>query len=732
MTPSSTRAEAGEEVSQFSAPSTPVQAPAQTSGHYDLVPPNLKLASGEAITPSAAQLALTRGLSNLSVAGSATGAQSLGSSRVSQYDPGSQGSENQETMLKDVSNVSTPHSTPRAERNELEGSVRGEESVRGEGSIADEGDLKETTQAMGGLGIEGVDRDPTPEPPAQAESHKDESIKEGGFVKASEVDGNVVIDDEPESTPAPPHPNDLPDPSQPSKEDAEVDIPINAGEHIDEIAGKKLEEDPNQADDLADLKSGNLSRKKAPHGTHSVDQNPINNIVEAGISMGLDEQVVPTEELKEQGGVAGERIEDVEKPDAVEQPKDKSEDYAANDELEVRTATATNESAAGSSESAQTQHVSEPESASQQTKDSKEEKVSTIQQKDDDLPRDSMPDIIEGKRAAGLRLDDAEGAGAGPLTSGETDKLKDHLNEERRKAAEKEIEKEESQGADPNEGLQTEEDRDEGKSRREQLIEALDQNKNADEDLQEEVDEETRAKARGVTEKITAELRDKEEEGDAEEDVEKKVAADKGEHKETVQADKVTQDAGQANLSKLEKDLEEDKDDETQSNEHKKPIRVQLEPAPIAQPAEDVDEDDTAAKDAIAEPKVESDASKTPAPSFPTPPSEDPDVVDPITPESAQPETVQASEPATPLDTNVIKSFPEVPDEEKPRVEVHVSHSPLNSPMKGVHNDHQPETPLAKLPGTSKRMLKVVQSLGKDAEVWKLRVHLSLLNQQSD
>ena len=683
MTPSSTRAEAGDEVSQFSAPSTPIQGPAATSGHYDLVPPNLKLASGESAGPSPAQIALNRASSTLSNVGSAAGEQSLSSSRVSEYDPSSQGSENPQTMLDSLSDVSTPLGTPKAELRRFEGSL-----PRGEGSVVDDKDFEDIAQQLDRLGVEGneggVDRDPTPEARSVDDSAPIEA-KEGGFVKASELDGQVIIDDEPEKeSAAPPNPNDLADPSAPSKEQAQDDIPIESEDKIEHAAGPELDEDPNKADDLADLKAGKLQRAKDSHGTHTVDQNPINNMTEAGIAMGLDEQIVPPSEQKEQGGVAGQRIEDIEQPTSIEPPKEaQSNDYAASEELDVRTATSTSGSR------------TDPSKSEGDSQSKSNESGSTAQQQELNLSKEQMPDIIEGKRASGLRLDDAVGAGAGPLTSGDTDQLKDHLNAQRREEAEKEKKEEEEEGGEGSsamEGLQTEEDRDEGKSRREQLIEALDQNKDADKDLEDGLDEAQKEKAKAVTGKMTEEIREQEEEGEPEGEAEKKVAEGKGEKKEVVQADDLNPDAGKADLGAIEKDLEEES----------KPKQVQVEPAPIAQRAEDTEDGETetaSATNVKPENEPETHAAPSSPPAFPSPPQEDPDVVDPLKPSDDATEAGDDAplRPATPVDSAILKSFPDVPDEDKPRVEVHVNHSPVNSPIKGLHGDHPPETPPAKV-----------------------------------
>lgn len=137
MTPSSTRAEAGEEVSELSLPSTPVAAPNLPPPEYDLVPGNLKLAAASG------------------TAGGSTYAPSISSSLVSQYDPASS-TDDAATNLKDVSGVSTPTGTPRQARRELdpegpEGSAPS--STRDDGS-GGEDDVPKLQEKLEGLGLE--------------------------------------------------------------------------------------------------------------------------------------------------------------------------------------------------------------------------------------------------------------------------------------------------------------------------------------------------------------------------------------------------------------------------------------------------------------------------------------------------------------------------------------------------------------------------------------------------
>lgn len=135
MTPSSTRAEAGEDAS--SMPSTPVPTVSSELPPpvYDLVPGNLKLAAG---------------IARASDARSVSSAMSVSSSLVSQYDPASvEGREEGErpTNLNDVSEVSTPTGTPRQALRQLDndsvaGSSRGAPSAP-PSEIGDDTELRE-------------------------------------------------------------------------------------------------------------------------------------------------------------------------------------------------------------------------------------------------------------------------------------------------------------------------------------------------------------------------------------------------------------------------------------------------------------------------------------------------------------------------------------------------------------------------------------------------------------
>ena len=124
-----------------------------------------------------------------------------------------------------------------------------------------------------------------------------------------------------------------------------------------------------------------------------------------------------------------------------------------------------------------------------------------------------------------------------------------------------------------------------------------------------------------------------------------------------------------------------------------KPIQMHIEPAPIAQPAEaDIASD--RAPEPVSADQAESSTTDAVSPTFPTAPNDEPDTLQPLGPPDP-----------SPVDPTFIKSFPEVPDEERPRVEVHVSSSPVNTPQKGLlSSTRTPGTPLADLPGHSKSL----------------------------
>ena len=106
-----------------------------------------------------------------------------------------------------------------------------------------------------------------------------------------------------------------------------------------------------------------------------------------------------------------------------------------------------------------------------------------------------------------------------------------------------------------------------------------------------------------------------------------------------------------------------------------KPYQLHIEPAPIAQPANEaddpIDDDQPQPTTTVENGNEDSDMQDTAVPSFPDPPHT---LLPP-------PDRSSAS---TPLDPSFAKSFPDVPDESKPRVEIHVS-----SPARQISNPHE-------------------------------------------
>lgn len=136
----------------------------------------------------------------------------------------------------------------------------------------------------------------------------------------------------------------------------------------------------------------------------------------------------------------------------------------------------------------------------------------------------------------------------------------------------------------------------------------------------------------------------------------------------------------------------------------KKPLQVQIEPAPIAQPLDEeavepyrTDESLKASPMQVDEEGISNDTATLELPSVPR------TELDSLSPTA---QGYQSRSPSlTPIDASILRSFPDVPDEEKPRVEVHVS-SPQNTPQKGRSGSlgTNQETPIAYLPGHSKSL----------------------------
>ncbi|ORY26152.1 hypothetical protein BCR39DRAFT_541999 [Naematelia encephala] len=287
MTPSSTRAEAGDSTSEFSAPSTPVAnaAPELPPPEYDLVPGNLRFAAAGMPWDLANSSGYLQSV-----------APSVASSLVSQYDPSSAGSETAGRM-GGVSGISTPSGTPKAAHRQLDGSRLGEGSIRGEGSEVDELDV--VARKLEGLDVDVPDRDPTPEPPTI----------------------NISSDKEPllyQDTPGPAH-NPIPHEAM-------------AGASDEAAVGTNLEHDPNTDGDLAALKAGELNH---PPTDQVVDESPLEFLAQAGQAGTQVERSATPEAPKEPS--PGELMGFLKRPDVIEEPSPHEADTEGV--LEVREAT---------------------------------------------------------------------------------------------------------------------------------------------------------------------------------------------------------------------------------------------------------------------------------------------------------------------------------------------------------------------------------------------------------
>jgi hypothetical protein len=576
-TPSSTRADIGEETTELSPPTTPVAAPEMPQDdnliRSDLTPHNLP-ANAVAANP------LLRSLS-----GGPT--PSLTSSMASQYDSKG-GSEDQTQMMHDVSEISTPMGTPRAAARGLEGSVGG--SVEG-GSVADINDL--------GSRLEGLDTSDAKEGGSDAgeslaaSAGKEESVemdKEEVNEPAKEeedvsMDNNTPKEDESsigtekviaktsaeEETVHEPMAGEAPtDHPQGILQDPKATVETVELENNDPKPTESSDRDPNLDDDLDDLKAGKLEHSKSTDDDIPTDEIPADNLSGGMLGQNEIEPEISKDELKHQGGVAGQRMEDVENPDQIISPDD-VESNVDDGGPEIEDATPSN--------------------------DALENRGVAIEDGKDLGPRGSL----DGPQKFSVEfLEESRGT----EKAAELDQSEYHMSKK--------------EGESENEGSATDEKSEGG--------------------------EKTSEAPAGETEESTLPA--------------------------------------------------EDKDAET------KPMQVQIEPAPIAQPASEPEDTQQVVPDTSDEPTPSAEIDP---PTFPAPPSEDPDVVDPISSANSD------AGASTPIDPSIVKAFPDVPDEEKPRVEVHVS-SPLTTPSKEKTANNF--TPLADIPGKSKSL----QSLAAESE----------------
>jgi hypothetical protein len=576
-TPSSTRADIGEETTELSPPTTPVAAPEMPQDdnliRSDLTPHNLP-ANAVAANP------LLRSLS-----GGPT--PSLTSSMASQYDSKG-GSEDQTQMMHDVSEISTPMGTPRAAARGLEGSVGG--SVEG-GSVADINDLGSRLEGLDTSDAKEGGSDAGESLAASAQGEKVEENKEEVKEPAKEEEEDVSMDNntpkEEESTTATeeiitktsaeketihePMAGEAPtDHPQGILQDPKATVETVELENNDPKPTESSDRDPNLDDDLDDLKAGKLEHSKSTDDDIPTDEIPADNLSGGMLGQNEIEPEISKDELKHQGGVAGQRMEDVENPDQIISPDD-VESNVDDGGPEIEDATPSN--------------------------DALENRGVAIEDGKDLGPRGSL----DGPQKFSVEfLEESRGT----EKAAELDQSEYHMSKK--------------EGESENEGSATDEKSEGG--------------------------EKTSEAPAGETEESTLPA--------------------------------------------------EDKDAET------KPMQVQIEPAPIAQPASEPEDTQQVVPDTSDEPTPSAEIDP---PTFPAPPSEDPDVVDPISSANSD------AGASTPIDPSIVKAFPDVPDEEKPRVEVHVS-SPLTTPSKEKTANNF--TPLADIPGKSKSL----QSLAAESE----------------
>jgi hypothetical protein len=331
--------------------------------------------------------------------------------------------------------------------------------------------------------------------------------------------------------------------------------------------------DPNLDDDLDDLKAGKLEHSKSTDDDIPTDEIPADNLSGGMLGQNEIEPEISKDEVKHQGGVAGQRMEDVENPDQIIQPDDNTTP------------------------------------------------------KDDGGPEIQEMDSNENPDK-GVAIEDGKDLGPRGSLDGPQKFSVEFLEESRgtEKAAE------------------------------------LDQ----------------------------SEYHMSKKEGESEKEVSATDEKAEGEEK--------TSEAPADEAEESTVPASDDKDADA------KPIQVQIEPAPIAQPAPEPESVPEDTQDLVPDTSDEpTPSAEIDPPTFPAPPSEDPDVVDPIS--SANSDTGAS----TPIDPSIVKAFPDVPDEEKPRVEVHVP-SPLTTPSK--EKTINTFTPLADIPGKSKSL----QSLAAESE----------------
>lgn len=679
-TPSSTRAEAGDTVSEFSlsVPSTPMgnSTPLLPAPEYDLVAPNLKLATGSTPHP------MTPSISSQS----AKFAPSVSSSLATQ----SVGSEEEIQMMADVSGVSTPMGTPRAARRGL-----GEGSVAGDGSAAgdDEGSVKDLS----------------------------------GKIDKLDLDEDTAPSDETLSTPV----NEVRAPTIP--EPFETTASDKGHELSSTPKSTTSSSDPNKEHDLAALKQGQLDSSSPPG---NVPSGAIDDMAANAMTQKLGEYTIAPEEKKVQGGQAGQFMEDVEIPDEIlVPPANTRQEYGGPEKLQVQEI-----GTEGDKEVIKTD----------EEKAAEEPDVVTV--------GEDVPAIQSAKEPEPKKTDSEKAAEEPDVVAAAEDVPATSTSEN----ANNEVIKTDAERAAESPEVVTV-----GKD-----VPATQSASHSGEEKLVKTDEEKTAEVPDVVVvgKDVSEVQSAEQDGGA-------IKTDQEKAAEAPDVITVGEDVPAVQSGGGEESAEPIKADEeraaeepdgvvgqdvpvTQSAEDKTPIsETKIDQPQIAAVGSEVLPEDVISSDrdkdvkqlevgpASTAPSIQStapsfldvpssvevvDNEKAPtgeaaAPDFPTPPVADPDIVDPIseTTSSAELESTQQStlsnpnEPAdtleTPIDRSMLKYFPEVPDEEKPRVEVHVS-SPAVTPAKSRKESTGDQKSPTGLPSSSNE-----KSLGRESDVANLQ-----------
>lgn len=626
-------------------------------------------------------------------------------------------------MMQDVSGISTPTGTPRAANRELDGSTRGEGSVIGEGSVMGD-DMEEVKKRLDSLGVQDddgkivpVDREATPEPVKEDVTGESEADS-----TATEL-GSLDPDIENVSTEA--RSGDA-EKAVGGTETVEArDDAVAAGHPRQQTHSKN----PNKADDLDALKAGELN---AEHDHDPVygdrpmpmkSSNPINALAESGFMQNLDETKVKPGEQKEQKGMAGQRMEDIERPDEVVHPASSAGDVSAVDSesgLQV-------EDASEASPSPATERQEAKEEAKMRTAASDEEAAELATTSKDASAKKDGPSKSERDEAAGrtethgagknVKLNETFGMREPAAQPSNLQEAREAGGEGEESGSEGETEKppkvhgtlggtQHTDHVGPDEPSVLERigvgQSAEANERREQVEKGFAENGLLDYPAQEDQlrehkdkdqrdgktlvgelnkmaeEEEVKPETKGVPQAAEDKDPDQRAHGMSIPNPFKKKDAPEGETHSPATAF-IAPRAQSPGHGILDQDKDDDpiqlsgaKDlDEAESD--KKPLQIQIEPAPIAQTDAAANEKALeSSTETVKSPEPETtNKSGAPTPRLPSPPHTELDELDP--PKTARSIGGGVSGQSTPIDPHFLKSFPLVPDEDRPRIEVHLS-----------------------------------------------------------